>query len=113
MRADASRLGVTSSCGRSAHLAMKHTHRLQLGGALGATLDVPFQLVTRVIGQFVIKIKRDIFLYPIAIHNCLLHFDFRSARAVLNFCVARNSVFFAVSSVVFRASPMVRSFSPW
>ena len=30
-----------------------------------------------------------------------------------NFWVARNNVFFAVSSVVFNISPMVRSFNPW
>jgi hypothetical protein len=30
-----------------------------------------------------------------------------------NFCVARNNVFFAVSSVVFNISPIVRSFNPW
>ena len=30
-----------------------------------------------------------------------------------NFCVARNNVFLAVSSVVFNISPMVRSFNPW
>ena len=41
---------------QSAHLGMEDAHRLQLCGALGATLDMSFQLVTRVIGQLVIKV---------------------------------------------------------
>ena len=35
------------------------------------------------------------------------------ARFARSFRVARNSVFFAVSSVVLNISPIVRSFSPW
>ena len=35
-----------------------------------------------------------------------------SASALRSFCVARNNVFFAVSSVVFSISPTVRNFSP-
>ncbi len=35
-----------------------------------------------------------------------------SASVARNFCVARNSVFFAVSSVVFSISPTVLSFRP-
>src|SRR6185312_9322122 len=35
-----------------------------------------------------------------------------SANAPLSFCVARNKVFFAVSSVVCKISPTVRSFNP-
>jgi hypothetical protein len=34
------------------------------------------------------------------------------AKAPRNFCVARNNVFLAVSSVVFNISPMVRSLNP-
>ena len=36
-----------------------------------------------------------------------------SLNRARNFCVARNNVFLAVSSVVFSISPMVRSFNPW
>src|SRR6185312_10083517 len=35
------------------------------------------------------------------------------ANALRNFCVARNSVFLAVSSVVFSISPIVRRRRPW
>src|SRR5579864_9451320 len=38
---------------------------------------------------------------------------FMSASAPRSFCVARNSVFLAVSSVVCKISPTVRSFNPW
>ena len=126
MRADVRQIGRYFQLRQLAHLAMKLLHRHQLGGASGAARGVPFQLVTRIVGQFVVEIKRDVFPYPVAIHKCLLRIAasnklletfitsyFRSASADLNFCVARNRVFFAVSSVVFRASPMVRSFSPW
>ena len=36
-----------------------------------------------------------------------------SANWPRNFCVARKSVFLAVSSVVCKISPTVRSFNPW
>jgi hypothetical protein len=36
-----------------------------------------------------------------------------SDRFARNFRVARNSVFFAVSSVVLNISPIVLSFNPW
>ncbi len=36
-----------------------------------------------------------------------------SASAPRNFCVARKRVFLAVSSVVCKISPTVRSFNPW
>jgi len=56
---------------QSAHLGVEHAHGFQLNGALGAALSVTFQLVTRVIGQLIVEIQRDVFLHPIAIHVCL------------------------------------------
>src|ERR1039458_5865801 len=49
-------------------------HRPQLCGAPGTASGMPLQLVTRVIGQFVVEIKRNVFPYPVAIHKNLLHF---------------------------------------
>ena len=86
-----------------------------------------------VIGQLAINLKHDIFSNPFTFHNChLLHLrswarirplgskpralrpnTYRiSASAPRNFCVARKSVFLAVSSVVCKISPTVRNFSP-
>ncbi len=48
--------------------------------------------------------------------SCPCYFNFylvSSARFARSFRVARNNVFFAVSSVVFNISPIVRSFNPW
>src|ERR1041385_5757587 len=44
--------------------------------------------------------------------NCQLLLHRIGANALLSFCVARNSVFLAVSAVVFSISPIVRSRSP-
>ena len=90
----------------------------QLGRAVGAARDVLFQFVTSVVRQLVVDMQQNIFLYPFAFHwftpglgrFVVLHR--MSASEPRNFWVARNKVFFAVSSVVFKISPTVRNFNP-
>ena len=117
---------------------MKLLLSLQFGGAVGAAGDVLLQFMAGVIGQLAINLKHDIFSNPFTLHSCT--FDCRgfaphardeavkvwprspniartayliSASAPRNFCVARKSVFLAVSSVVCKISPTVRNFNPW
>ena len=78
----------------------------QFRSALRAARQVLFQFVTSVIGQLVIDVQQNVLSYPLAFHRM-------SANAPRSFWVARNKVFFAVSSVVFKISPTVRNFSPW
>ena len=101
------------------HLLLEFLLRRQFGRAVLAAPDVLLQLVPRVVSQLVVQIKRRVLLYPFAIHDdyLLLLPSARSYRtlfrAARSFWVPRNNVFFAVSSVVFKISPMVRSFKPW
>src|SRR5271169_3426912 len=109
--------------------------RFQFGSAVAAASHMLLQFMTGVIGQLAINMQRDVLSYPFAFHsnpvsrflrlqsfkvletlkhrNVETSFHLISANCPRNFCVARNRVFFAVSSVVCKISPTVRSFNPW
>ena len=78
-------------------------------------------LVASVVFDLVVDIEQNVLPHPITFHVRIpsgLKFKIKfkthriSASDARNFCVARNNVFFAVSSVVFSISPTVRNFSP-
>src|SRR4051812_25215891 len=99
---------------------------LQFGRAIGAPGHVLLELMPSVIRQLAVNVKHDIFANPFTLHSspsandstggapCLANFcetwdshHLMSARAPRSFCVARKSVFLAVSSVVCKISPTV------
>src|SRR6202451_1177132 len=103
---------------------MKLLLQLQFGRAIRAADHVLLQFVTGVIRQLAINLKHDIFSYPFTFHRCTFivhepcgiaawaaplrtYLHLISAKAPRNFCVARNKVFLAVSSVVCKISPTV------
>ena len=53
---------------------MKLACGFQLARALGASRYVLLQFVTSVVGQLVIDVQQDIFLYPFAFHRCTPYF---------------------------------------
>ena len=124
MRAEASRFGVTSSFGKASSCSCKSRNSLSTAAHSAAPSGVLLQFEARIVGQLVVEVKRYVLLNPLAIHDFfLLSLSYRSRRVLLlsacafasaarNFWVARNSVFLAVSSLVFSVSPMVRSRSP-
>ena len=103
---------------------MKFPVCLQFRRAICATRHVLLQFITGIICQLVINVEQKILLDPFTFHTvAFLQLSSQpkpkdlalyriSANAPLSFCVARNKVFFAVSSVVCKISPTVRSFNP-
>ena len=78
---------------------MESARRLQFGGAFRTSAQVLLQFVTSVIGELVINVQQNIFLYPFTLHKCTLsgvppNKNFagyphrRSASAPRSFCVA-------------------------
>ena len=143
MREDASRFGDGSlRRAILRQQRVKLLLRLQFSRAVRAAGHMLLQFMAGIIRQFAINLKHDIFSNPFTFHNpaSLVTTTNQvatgafarlgtgkarptsspdpsphriSASAPRNFCVARNKVFFAVSSVVCKISPTVRSFSPW
>src|SRR4029079_19410273 len=51
---------------------MKLARSLPFRGAIGASRHMLFQFIASVVGQLVINVEQNIFLYPFAFHRCTL-----------------------------------------
>ncbi len=104
---------------------MEFARRLQFRGAVRTSRQMLFYFKTSIVFDLVVNVEHDVVFYPITIHfpnpsprKSIPVFQFLSRSYLISdsaprsFCVARNSVFLAVSSVVFNISPTVRNFSP-
>src|SRR6202035_2753096 len=113
-------------CRQQVRSRLRHRHsrkrrvelarRLQLGGTFRTPRQVLLYLEAGVVLQFVIHIEQNVLPHPITFHFRIPSQRQRlrlspkskahriSASALRSFCVARNNVFFAVSSVVFNIS---------
>ncbi len=84
----------------------------KLGGARRANRDVCFNLFAFLVADFIAGVENQKRGNVFAAHVLFEDAHRRPPNSWRSLRVARNSEFFTVSSVVPRASPMARSFSP-
>src|SRR6266567_3491177 len=98
---------------KSGHVILEFQRGIKFLSASLALADVVLKLKLGIVGQFVIDVQNNIFFRAFAVHKQNSPTYLMAVSALRSFCVARNSVFFAVSSVVFSISPIVRKRNPW